>query len=210
MGLFWDYFRDTLRFGPISKPGALAMLADGASALLDGTRDVALQLRDQFSPVRCEDAYLARFAASRGIVRNTLETDDHWLMRVRFAYRWYARGGRASAMAETLRVGFGFASVEVINAKIGGPLYDETTGYTLVDETTGAQLIYDNSDRWAEFVVIVTLDTPTSVYDKEQLLWAVNEVKPARSKCAAIIVLTPLSDETTGEILEGNNGPLTG
>lgn len=158
MGLFWDYFRKTLRWPQILVPGALAMLAEGGAACLDATRDVILQLRDQAFPSRCETVNLDRFAASRGIVRSPLEPDDHWYGRIRFAYLWWVRGGRESAMQESMRFGFGFTSCEVINLRAEDPL------------------------RWASFRLVlegVQGDIMTSL---DAVTWAVNEVKPARSK----------------------------
>src|SRR6185369_13887498 len=151
MGLFWDYFKRTLRLAFIQHPGPLAMLAEGAAALLDTVRDVVLQLRDQFLPFLCEDVYLARFARSRGIVRNPLEPDDHWQARVRFAYNWWIRGGRPSAMSEALRVGFGFVDVKVINMASAG-------------------------EQWAEFKVIAYQPRTELACTPEQVLWAINEV----------------------------------
>lgn len=198
MGLFWDYFKKELRFPFILKGDALAMLADGASVSLDDARDVALQLRDQFIPFRCEQVYLTNFARSRGIVQNPLEPDDHWLARVRFAYNWWRNGGRASAMAEALRIGFNFAGVMVINHGAEGSLIDETSGLMLIDETTGAALNYErDSSRWAEFSVIIYLNGYECLYTIDQITWAINEVKPARSKLAEIFFVAPLYDETS-------------
>lgn len=212
MGLFWDYFKKELRFPPILKTGALAMLAEGGGSALDAGRDVELQLRDQFFPFRCEQTYLTNFARSRGIVRNPLEPDDYWLARVRFAYNWWARGGRASAMAEALRIGFDFADVMVINHGAEGSLIDETSGLTLIDETTGTVLNYErDSTRWAEFTVIIYLNGKEYSYTMDQIIWAINEVKPARSQLAEIIFLAPLYDETSlaGLYDESSGIPLT-
>lgn len=211
MGLFWDYFRKELRFPPIARPGVLAMLVEGAAAALDAAREVVLQLRYQFFPFSCEEVYLVRFARSRGIVRNPLEPDEHWLARVRFAYHWWARGGRASAMAEALRIGFSFADVVVVNLGATGALYDETTGAMLFDETTDAPLDFEAGPRWAEFMVIVYLAGNEQLWTMDQVVWAINEVKPARSKLAEIIFVAPLYDETTtaGLYDETTGTPLT-
>lgn len=212
MGLFWDYFKKELRFPFLLKGGALAMLAEGGGIVLDAARDVVLQLRDQFFPSRCEQAYLTNYARSRGIVRNPLEPEEHWLARVRFAYNWWVRGGRASAMAEALRIGFDFADVMVINHGAEGSLIDETSGLMLIDETTGAALNYErNSLRWAEFSVIIYFKGNESIYTMDQIIWAINEVKPARSKLAEIFFMSILYDETSlaGLYDESSNAPLT-
>lgn len=162
MGLFWEYFKSTLRLPSIQKGGPLALLAEGGAATLDTARDVVITLRDQFFPARCEDIYLARFARSRGIVRAPLEPEDHWLARVRFAYHWWLRGGRASAMAEGLKLGFGFTAVRVVNLRAEDP------------------------GKWAQFRVELDGVSGDVLSRVDQIRWAINEVKPARSKLFAM------------------------
>lgn len=162
MGLFWPYFRDTLRLPFVRGTGPMAMLAEGGAEALDEARDVISLLRDQFFPFRCEAVYLARFARSRGIVRSPLEPEEHWLARVRFAYHWWSRGGRASAMAEGLRLGFGFSDVRVINMRAEDPA------------------------KWAQFRCELDGVTGDVLSRVDQVRWAINEVKPARSKLFAL------------------------
>lgn len=164
MGLIWDYFRETLRLPFIQKPGPLAMLSAGGADRLDIVRDEILAVRDQFFAPRCEDVYLVRFAASRGIARSPEEPEEHWRERVRFAYHWWARGGRESAMAEALMVGFGFVRAVVINMRAEDPA------------------------RWASFRVMLTSGSTDDVpaVSVASIVWAINESKPARSKLAAL------------------------
>jgi len=162
MGIFWDYFRKTLRLPWIQKPGPLAMLTDGGATSLDPARDDILQLRDQFSPERCEAAFLANFARSRGIVQSPMELEDHWLARIRFAYQWWARGGRAATMVEVFVQGFGFEAARVINLRTEDPL------------------------KWASFRVETENPAGESPVVFEQVKWAINEIKPARSKLAEL------------------------
>lgn len=196
--MFWDYFKKELRFPAIFRPGPLAMLADGAAGLLDTVREIIIQLRDQFFPLLCETEQLKRFAAARGIVRAPLEAEDYWLSRVKFAYLFWAMGGRASSLAEALCKSFDFTSVDIINLGASDALIDETTAAPLFDETSGEPLEYVDEGRWAEFVVIVYMKTDAPQYIQEQVIWAINDVKPARSKLAAIMYIAPLWDETTG------------
>ena len=211
MGIYWRYFRDTLRWPLLLHPGPLAALVEGAASALDAARLVILILRDQFLPARCEDAYLARFARSRGIVRNPLEPDEHWLGRVRFAYHWWSRGGRASALAEGLRIGFGFSWVQVDTANTTGDIFDELDGAGLVDELDGAGLEYNDNARWAEFFVTCGLGLTDQFDALAAIIWAINEVKPARSKLAGIVFIHPLFDELDGAALidETTGAPLT-
>lgn len=167
MGLFWTYFKETLRLPFLAATGPLAMLAEGASQCLDTVRDVALQLRDQLLPARCEDVNLERFAASRGIVRGPMEPEEHWQVRVRLAYHWWARGGRESAMTEALTLGFGFDSAKVINMRTEDLL------------------------RWASFRVFLEGGAGDILLRLDQIRWAVNEVKPARSKLEQLLFYAP-------------------
>jgi len=167
VGLLWTYFRDSLRVSFLAKPGPLSMLAEGGALCLDTVRDTILQLRDQFLPARCEDVYLERFAASRGIVRAPLEPVEHWQARIRFAYHWWARGGRGSALSEALRLGFGFTSAAVIDLRPEDPL------------------------RWASFRVVIEGGAGDILLRVAQVRWAINEVKPARSKLAELKFYAP-------------------
>lgn len=167
MGLFWDYFLNTLRLPFIAKPGPLAMLAEGGAESKDATRDVVISLRDQFLPVRCEEQYLTNFANSRGIVRSPLEPLEHWLARVKFAYHWWSRGGRASAMSEALELSFGFSAVQIQSLRAEDPA------------------------RWASFRVLLEGGSGDVLTQTEQITWSVNEVKPARSKLERLKIFMP-------------------
>lgn len=186
MGLFWTYFRDTLRLPFVRGQGPLAMLAEGGADALDDARDVISLLRDQFVPFRCEAIYLARFARSRGIVRSPLEPEEHWLARVRFAYHWWSRGGRASAMAEGLRLGFGFSAVRVINMRAEDPA------------------------KWAQFRCELDGVTGDVLSRVDQVRWAINEVKPARSKLFALrFAAAPVLAERHSGIIVQRGGFVT-
>ncbi|MDD5107548.1 MAG: hypothetical protein PHC49_18290 [Desulfuromonadaceae bacterium] len=168
MGLFWDYFLRALRLPFIQRPGPLAMLAEGGADSLDAARTDMLGLRDQFFPSRCDDAFLYRFAAARGIVRHPLEPAEHWAERIRFAYAWWVSGGRESAMAEALTAGFGFTKADVFNMRIEDPA------------------------RWASFKVWLLCESITvPSVSAASVIWAINEVKPARSKLATLGFATP-------------------
>lgn len=212
MELLWTYFKEVLRLPFILRQGPLAMLLHGAAVALDAARDAIIQLRDQFVPGRCETVYLTRFARSRGIVRNPVEPDDHWEMRIRLAYLWWARGGRPSAMAETLKKGFLFSAVKIVNLGSETALYDETTSALLFDEDSGKFINNDHDDlRWAEFMVIIYLSGNETTYTMEQIIWAINEIKPGRSKLVEIMFISPLYDETSNAGLydETSKTPLT-
>lgn len=162
MGLFWDYFKRTLGLPFIQAPGPLALLAEGGATTLDDARGVIVQLREQFLAEKCEAAFLVNYARSRGIVRGPQEPEAYFIQRVRFAYLWWSRGGRAGAMAAMLVSYFGVESVEVISLRAEDPL------------------------RWAEFRVVAYLVGETAWFTVDQFEWAINEMKRAGAKLAGI------------------------
>lgn len=171
MGLFWDYFKKQLDLPFIQSPGALAVLAEGASVPLDDARGVMLQLREQFFSEKCEAAFLANYARSRGIVRGPLEPEHYFYGRVRFAYLWWSRGGRAGGIAAALVNYFGFAKVEVINLRSEDP------------------------DRWAEFRVEAEVVGADPMFTLDQVVWGINETKQASAKLAGVdFIYSVLSD----------------
>jgi P2-related tail formation protein len=162
MGVFGDYFKKTLRWPLLASPGPLSMLVDGGASVLDIARDHIMWLRNQFAPALCEDEFLIHFARSRGVRRAPLETEEHYQARVRAAYLWWSRGGRASSLEQTLVRYFGFASVTVESLRDEDP------------------------DRWAEFRVVLDVQGSDLTMGFEHSEWAINEIKPARSKLAGI------------------------
>jgi len=163
MSVFGDYFKKSLRWPLATGTGALALLVDGGASALDSAREHILWLRDQFMPELCDDEFLDTFAASRGIVRAPLETQEHFYGRVRAAYLWWARGGRASSIETALEKYFGFGRVTV---------------ESLRDE---------DAARWAEFRVNVEVVGTDLFVTQDQIEWAINENKPARSKLAETV-----------------------
>lgn len=160
MGLFWEYFKKKLRLIYLSQTGPLSLLAEGASSCLDEARANVLSLRNQFLPELCDEAFLTNFARSRGIVQAPLETKAHYQGRVRFAYLWWARGGRAGAMRLTLMEFFGFGDVTITSLRDEDPA------------------------RWAEFRVEIEVLGENLEVSEAQVEWAINEAKAARSKLA--------------------------
>lgn len=162
MGIFWTYFRDTLKFPLIGKEGALAQVAQGGAAVLDDVREVMVWLRNQFNPETCDPDRLAGFAASRGIARHRLESDGQYRARVVHAYAWQLLGGKESGMVKLLAY-YGYDIERIENPRDIDP------------------------ERWAEFAV--DLGEPERRYsgdDFELLVWLVNDQKPARSVLAGI------------------------
>jgi hypothetical protein len=121
MSLFWDYFKKTLRFMLIQKPGPLAQTAKGGAESLDRAREDALWLREQFLPAICDPEYLKRFGRSRGIRRYWHETDEQYKNRVILAFVWQLLGGRHHGLSELLNY-YGYSGVEIVNLRDEDPL----------------------------------------------------------------------------------------
>ncbi|MBI4621031.1 MAG: hypothetical protein HY739_12870 [Desulfobacterales bacterium] len=166
MSLFWKYFKDTLRWPLIWKPGPLSVIVKGAALVLDDVRDSILWLRSQFKPETCEKEYIVRFARSRGIRRYNLETDDEkFKQRVIDAYAWQMLGGGIQGLPKILEQ-YGYICNKIVNVRHFDP------------------------DRWAEFRPEVTL--PENEGFKEEdfdlIPFIVNDWKPARSKIDTIVM----------------------
>ena len=63
MGLFWTYFRETLRFPLIWAAGPLSAIAEGGAAAMDAAHTVIPWLREQALPSLCEDQFVASTVA---------------------------------------------------------------------------------------------------------------------------------------------------
>ena len=164
MGELWRYFRDILHWGPIQKPGPLQALAHGTARSMDQTREDMLYLRDQWLPARCEESMVPEHGESRGIIRHVgrqvTETPEQYRARVVHAYAWHMLGGKVAGLPEILKF-YGF-DVTIENMRPFAPT------------------------RWAEFMV--RLEAPPSYVDQfrqiedlPELVWLLNEYKPARS-----------------------------
>lgn len=183
MSVFRDYFKKTLRFLPVQKPGAIAALCEGGAGVLDTAREAVLWLRDQFHPERCSEDTLSRFAESRGISRFSYESDEQYFGRIRWAYSWYVKGGRDAGMLWILQDGYSVENAEVINLRNEDPL------------------------RWAEFAIKVENFTGQALLSLPSVIAAINEVKPARSKFAGFRL--KMTTETATRHV-GASGPVSG
>ena len=160
MGLFRDYFKKKLGFILIQSPGPLSQGAFGGADALDGARDDALWLRKQFLPLLCDDVFLENFARSRGVVRAALEPEAHYIGRLRYAYNWFIMGGKDAGMINALLNYFDLTEVVITNLRDEDP------------------------EKWAEFRVLLNGIKGELLTKLDQVEWAINEAKPARSKFA--------------------------
>lgn len=183
MAVFWNYFKNTLKFALIWSPGPLTSLVRGAAGVLDDAREAELWLRDQFLPERCETANLDEFARSRGITRAAYETDVQYYERVRLAWNWFVTGGRESGVKRIVSDACGIDTVDIINLRDTDPA------------------------RWAEFRVRINNIEGDMLSKLPTMTWAINEVKPARSKLAGYELVLYL-EKASAWI--GFGGPVSG
>ncbi|MDD2966765.1 MAG: phage tail protein [Desulfovibrionaceae bacterium] len=166
MADFWSYFRDVLRLPFLAKEGALQALARGLAQHMDSTAAECVFLRDQFFPTRCEQELVAEHGQGRGILRHAKETEEQYRARVAHAYAWHLLGGKT----------------------LGLPAILNFYGYPIEAIESRRQYI---PSRWAEFEVrLQNIANPHELNNVlsalEQLIWLINEYKPARSVLARI------------------------
>jgi hypothetical protein len=164
MGLFWNYFKHTLRWAPIWPAGALSAVTEGAAASLDDVRENELWLRSQFVPEKCMDSHLAAHALSRAIDnQHYRETSSQFRTRVSLAKAWHEKGGKTRGLEEILSY-YGFPDTVVFNLRV------------------------EDSTRWAEFRLYVRPTFPMLPADYDLLNYISNEFKAASAKLESISV----------------------
>lgn len=163
MSRFWTYFRETLAWPLIWKPGPLSVLVEGLARVMDGVLEDILWLRAQFSPATCDEQFILRFAQARGIRRSHLEDDARFAARVRKAYAWQLLGGLTAGMPKVLEH-YGYPNAQVVNKRS------------------------EDEERWAEFDVNLAAQEGLTERDYELLDWVANDAKAASAKLAGINV----------------------
>lgn len=160
---FWGYFRNELRWPLIHRKGPLSAIVEGLGRAMDDVREDILWLRKQFNPATCDEDYVPRHAASRGITRHRLESAAAFRERCKRAFAWHALGG-------------GHSGLPIILDRLG---YPGCGIHNMRDE---------DEDLWAEFKVRVpvTATQALDTTDYEFLTWATNDQKPARSVLAGL------------------------
>lgn len=182
MGLFWDYFKKTLRFPLVWKPGPLGIVAEGGAGALDQAHGDERWLRDQFLPTEAESQYLNDFAKSRGLTRFPEETDTAWYTRIKTAYVYWKSGGKVSGLTRFLE-SFGFS--DIVITELSPP-------------------------EWAQFCVSVDADDGASTPGISLLVKLINEMKPARSKLKETRIIGIFGENTfelDGEVT-GDDGEI--
>lgn len=168
MGIFWSYIQDKLHWPLIFRPGPLSAVIEGLARVFDDVREDMVWLRNQFSPVTCEDEQLPAHAESRGILRHPLETQEQYRKRCLKAFAWNMLGGGSQGLPKILEH-YGYPNTDIQNVR------------------------KEEEERWAEFKVNVGVPE-TGMKADEFILTGdvVNDQKPARS------VLAGLNAKTNG------------
>lgn len=156
---FWTYFADKLHWPQAFAPGPLQALVRGLAHHLDTMREDMPYLRQQFFPGLCEGDLVPEYGLSRRLVRHPRETPERFRQRVVHAYGWHMLGGKTLGLPQILRF-YGFDIVGIDSRRQWAP------------------------SHWAEFELqlkspVRESDAPDKDFD--QLVWLVNEYKPARS-----------------------------
>lgn len=160
---FWRYFHDRLHWPAIFRPGPLSALAKGLALYMDDVREDILWLRRQWHPATADDALMAAYGASRGIIRQRFDTDETYRRRVVQALAWHKLGGK-------------WRGLERIYAQIGFAALVLPSAY---------------AERWAHFRL--KLDVSETGWDQDVsalAIWLANEYKAARSKLEGILTVS--------------------
>ncbi len=159
----WKYFRDELRFPLIQDVGPLAQVAQGGANMLDEVRELVYWLRRQINPETCEDAYVNNHARSRAIQRGPQESWQAYRARVTYAVAFHWLAGKHNGMPQILEL-MGYPGAELTNWRDNDP------------------------DAWAEFWCELLPPSDLEKFDPsyEELVWLLNEYKPARSKLRGV------------------------
>jgi P2-related tail formation protein len=158
--MFWNYFKNILKPPLILAGGALATLAGAGAVCLDKAFSAILWLREQFLPASCLAQYLDRHGASRGLIRNAIETEAMWRSRVARAAAWHRLAGKTQGLRTIL----------------------EQSGYP------GSKIQELSGERWAEFILHVPRPETVTLETWDHIIWLANEYKRASSKLAGLIM----------------------
>lgn len=186
---FWQYFHDKLNWPAIFRPGPVSALVKGLALYMDDVREDILWLHRQFSPVTADDDMIARYGASRGILRIRYDSDESYRLRVVNAFAWHKLGGKVQGLVGIL-VENGFEGAIIV------PVNDVRRHDAALAHNGAAT--YNAGLCWAQFDVKL-VEIPEQGLNGEVLAWfrwLVNEYKPARSILRAMSWRTSLEDET--------------
>ena len=102
MGVLWKYFRETLRFPLIWRPGPLSVVAEGGADALDRARDGLRWLLDQYIPELCDDDFVETHAVSRAVRRWYGGSSPSLRQLAADSYMIYRLGGRPAGLERVL------------------------------------------------------------------------------------------------------------
>jgi len=166
---FWKYFRDSLRWPQIWRPGPLSAVVKGLALHMDDVREDIIWLRRQWNPATADAEMIARYGESRGIIRWRFDTDESYRRRVINAFAWHKLGGKVRGLERIFAENLYLAEV----------------------------LPSSDPALWAHFRL--SLDVTETGFDDQSgplAFWLANEYKPARSVLEGVITKsrTPLEE----------------
>ncbi len=115
---YWQYFRDTLAYPEIQRPGPLALLAEAEAREHDLLFALGENVRDQFLPELALQESVALFGSSRGVPRHYIETDEQYRKRVVQAFAWQKLSGRYHGLYRIYEE-YGFPLIRLVELKGG-------------------------------------------------------------------------------------------
>lgn len=100
--MMWDYFKKTLRWPLIFRPGPIsALVHGGARALNQAYEDISWLIR-QADPAQCDAEFLHYHATSRGTPRWPDEPEEFYRKRTVNAYAWQKQAGKSRGIEAIL------------------------------------------------------------------------------------------------------------
>ncbi len=111
--LFFDYFKDKLRFLLFWKENPWWPVFKGIAKSLDQAREDIKWVREQYSPSTCDPKFIQYYGESRGIKQFPFEEPDQFSNRVNLAYQYWKSAGITSTIQEWLdRLGIAATTIE--------------------------------------------------------------------------------------------------
>ncbi|WP_320175801.1 phage tail protein [Maridesulfovibrio sp.] len=123
--MIWDYFKNTLRWPLVFRPGPLSALVKGGARAMEQAYEDILWLVRQADPAQADSAHLHYHSASRGTPRWPDEPESFYRKRIVYAYAWQAQAGRSAGLVSILK-----------EAGISAEIYEPSDLTQMVDPNT--------------------------------------------------------------------------
>jgi len=166
-------------------------LAQALGPNYDEAMDAMYKMLEQTLVATAAGKALDHLGRERSILRYANEADDGYRGRLLSAYSLYAAGGTIPGIQQALEL-HGYPDAEIYELFKEGvviPLHDGQQRYTGTAKHQGGI-------RWAEFCIRLGIDDDKdyAVTERKILLAAINMLKPAHTRLAAIALQMALND----------------